>query len=172
MAIRKILVFPDSRLRTVSEPVTEFDDELKALVADMAETMYDAPGIGLAAIQVDVPKRVLVMDLSESKNDLQVFVNPELTVIDDDPREVEEGCLSVPGIYAAVTRPSKVRINAQDIDGKPFEVEADELLSVCIQHEVDHLNGKVFVDYLSKLKQMRLKKKLKKDVRQAEPEAA
>ena len=131
MAIRKILVFPDSRLRTVSEPVTEFDDELKTLVADMAETMYDAPGIGLAAIQVNVPKRVLVMDLSESKNDLQVFVNPELTVIDDDPREVEEGCLSVPGIYAAVTRPSKVRINAQDIDGKPFEIEADELLSSC-----------------------------------------
>ena len=149
MAIRKILVFPDSRLRTVSEPVTEFDDELKALVADMAETMYDAPGIGLAAIQVNVPKRVLVMDLSESKNDLQVFVNPELTVIDEEPREVEEGCLSVPGIYASVTRPSKVRINAQDIDGKHFEVEADELLSVCIQHEVDHLNGKVFVDYLS-----------------------
>ena len=172
MAIRKILVFPDSRLRTVSEPVTEFDDELKALVADMAETMYDAPGIGLAAIQVNVPKRVLVMDLSESKNDLQVFVNPELTVIDEEPREVEEGCLSVPGIYASITRPSKVRINGQDIDGKPFEVEADELLSVCIQHEVDHLNGKVFVDYLSKLKQIRLKKKLKKEARQAEPEAA
>jgi peptide deformylase len=171
MAIRDILVYPDPRLRTQSETVTSFNKELESLVNDMAETMYEAPGIGLAAIQINVPKRVVVMDLSEAKDSLQVFVNPEITQLEG-LIETEEGCLSVPGIFAAVERAEKVRINALDVSGKPFEIDADELLSICIQHEVDHLNGKVFVDYLSRLKQGRVRKKLIKEARQSETEAA
>jgi peptide deformylase len=171
MAIRDILVYPDPRLRTQSETVTSFDKHLEALVNDMAETMYAAPGIGLAAIQINVPERVVVMDLSEAKDSLQVFVNPVITQLEG-MIETEEGCLSVPGVFAAVERAEKVRINALDVSGKPFEIDADELLSICIQHEVDHLNGKVFVDYLSRLKQDRVRKKLIKEARQAETEAA
>ncbi len=163
MAIRKILVYPDPELRNISVAVTEFNDELKQLVSDMAETMYAAPGIGLAAIQVNVAQRVIVMDLSDARNELRVFINPEITDLNQGTREMEEGCLSVPGIYVSVERPQMVHIKAQNLRGEVFEEDADELLSVCIQHEVDHLNGKVFVDYLSKLKQVRLRKKIKKE---------
>ncbi len=172
MTIRDILVYPDSRLREISEPVTEFDEELETLVSDMAETMYNAPGIGLSAIQVNVPKRIVVMDLSETKDDLKVFINPEITDLNEGVIEMEEGCLSVPGFFASVERSERVRINALDIKGTPLEIEADALLSICIQHEVDHLNGKVFVDYLSRLKQLRFRKKIKKESRQAQNQAA
>jgi peptide deformylase len=172
MAIRDILVFPDPLLRQTSKPVTQFNEELEELVSDMAQTMYAAPGIGLAAIQVNIAKRIVVMDLSEARDDLKVFINPEITDLHQGVVEMEEGCLSVPGIYASVERSEKVTINALDVKGNPFELEADALLSICIQHEVDHLNGKVFVDYLSRLKQIRVRKKLKKDSRQAEAEAA
>ncbi len=141
-----------------------FDNALESLVDDMAETMYDAPGIGLAAIQIDVPKRVVVMDLSETKDDLKVFINPQVTALAG-VIEMEEGCLSVPGVFATVARAGAVRINAQDVKGQPFQVEAETLLSICIQHEVDHLNGRVFVDYLSRLKQQRVRKKLLKEGR-------
>lgn len=167
MAIRDILVYPDKRLRQRAEPVTVFDQALKTLVADMAETMYAAPGIGLAAIQVDVPLRVVVMDLSEEKNDLRVFINPEIEPLEGH-QEFEEGCLSVPGVFASVERVERVRVRARDVDGESFELEADGLLSVCIQHEVDHLDGKVFVDYLSRMKQDRVRKKLLKEQKQAQ----
>ena len=162
MAILDILVYPDSRLRQVAKPVTEFDDELRQLASDMAETMYAAPGIGLAAVQVNIPKRVVVMDLSEEKNALTVFVNPEISELDG-ITYMEEGCLSVPGYYALVKRAKTAMIKAQDLDGNDFEMEADELLAICIQHEIDHLDGKVFVDYLSRLRQDRVKKKMKKE---------
>ncbi len=171
MAILDILVYPDNRLRQVAKPVTVFDDELKKLAADMAETMYAAPGIGLAGIQVDVCKRVVVMDLSEEKNQLQVFINPQITS-KEGSTESEEGCLSVPGYFAPVERAETVKFKAQDLDGKSFEIEADGLLSVCIQHEIDHLDGKVFVDYLSRLKQGLVRKKMLKETKQAEPAAA
>ena len=166
MALLDILVYPDKRLRQRAEPVREFTTELKILVQNMAETMYAAPGIGLAAIQVNVLKRVVVMDLSEEKNELQVFINPEITPLEG-VLEYEEGCLSVPGVFAPVERVEKVRINAQDVYGEPFEIETDGLLSVCIQHEVDHLNGKVFVDYLSRIKQDRVRKKMLKEYKQS-----
>ena len=169
MAIRDILVYPDTRLRQISRTVTEFDQTLKDLVTDMTDTMYAAPGIGLAAVQIDVPMRVIVMDLSRERNQLRVFVNPEITDLDQGVTEIEEGCLSVPGIYSSVTRAQSVRVDACDINGNPFQVEGDELLSVCIQHEVDHLNGKVFVDYLSRLKQARVRERLKKEARQSAP---
>ncbi len=171
MAVREILIYPDARLRIKSGPVTEFGKDLEKQVKDMAETMYSAAGVGLAAIQIGVPKRIVVMDLSETKDALQLFINPEITDIEG-LVETEEGCLSVPGVVAAVQRVAKVRIRAQDINGQPFELEADELLSVCIQHEVDHLNGKVFVDYLSRLKQDRVRKKLSKETRSSNSEAA
>jgi len=161
MAILDILVYPDVRLRQKAEPVVEFDKELEKLVADMAETMYSAKGIGLATIQVNVKKRVVVIDLSEEKNDLTVFINPEITPLEGKV-ESEEGCLSVPGIFAAVERVGKVKIQAQDMKGKYFEMTADGLLAICVQHEIDHLDGKVFIDYLSHMKQHRVKKKLKK----------
>ncbi len=171
MALLDILVYPDKRLRQRAEPVTVFDAELEKLVQDMAETMYAAPGIGLAAIQVNVLKRVVVMDLSEEKNDLKVFINPEVTPLEG-TQEFEEGCLSVPGVFASVERVERVRINAMDVKGNPFEIETDGLLSVCIQHEVDHLNGKVFVDYLSRMKQERVRKKLLKEQKEAASQAA
>jgi peptide deformylase len=161
MALRNILHFPDPRLRNRAAAVVEVTEEVRRLVDDMAETMYAAPGIGLAAIQVDVPQRVLVIDLSETRDQLQVFINPEI-VARDGEQTIEEGCLSVPGIYEPVTRPSHVKVRALGRDGKPFELEADGLLATCIQHEIDHLDGKVFVDYLSRLKQMRIRKKLEK----------
>ncbi len=165
MAILDILVYPDKRLREKAKPVEVFDAALEQLVNDMAETMYAAPGIGLAAIQVNVPKRVVVMDLTEDKSDLQVFINPEIEAIEG-VQEYEEGCLSVPGVFASVERIEKVLIKAKNVKGEPYEIEADGLLSVCIQHEVDHLDGKVFVDYLSRMKQDRVRKRLLKEMRE------
>jgi peptide deformylase len=165
MAKLNILRYPDPRLHKVAEPVTVFDARLATLVADMAETMYDAPGIGLAATQVDVHQRVLVIDLSETKDALQVFINPEILWASDERKVYDEGCLSVPGIYDDVERPSKVKVRAQDVKGEFFELDCDELLAVCIQHEMDHLMGKVFVEYLSPLKRNRIKTKLLKEER-------
>jgi peptide deformylase len=162
VALLPILEYPDPRLRTVARPVTAFDERLRRLVADMAETMYEAPGVGLAATQVDVHERLIVIDVSESKDELQVFINPEIVWASDEQVECEEGCLSVPGIYDAVLRPAQVRVRAFDAHGSPFEREASGLLAVCLQHEMDHLLGKVFVEYLSPLKQERIKTKMKK----------
>jgi len=166
MAIRTILHFPDPRLRTVAKPVAEVDGTIKTLVEDMAETMYDAPGIGLAATQINVHQRVLIIDISPEKNDLHVFINPEILEKRGE-EEMEEGCLSVPGIYETVRRADWVRVRALDETGQEFELEIDGLLAVCIQHEIDHLDGKVFVDYLSRLKQQRIQKKLEKQSREA-----
>jgi peptide deformylase len=164
MAIRTILHYPDPRLRQVAQPVTTVDDEIRRLVDDMAETMYAAPGIGLAAVQINVALRVVVIDLSETRNALQVFINPE--IIERDGRQVfEEGCLSVPGIFDEVERAQHIRLRALNRDGQPFELEAVGLVATCIQHEIDHLDGKVFVDYLSRLKQTRIRKKLEKQER-------
>lgn len=143
-----------------------FDERLKRLVSDMAQTMYEAPGIGLAATQVDVHERVIVIDISETHDDLKVFINPEITWTSADKQLYEEGCLSVPGIYDGVERPASVRVKALDVEGKPFELEADGLLAVCIQHEMDHLLGKVFVEYLSPLKRNRIKQKMLKEERE------
>lgn len=162
MALLPILEYPDPRLKTVAKPVTRFDERLRQLVADMAETMYEAPGVGLAATQVDVHERLIVIDVSETRDQLKVFANPEILWASDDEVECEEGCLSVPGVYDAVTRPARVRVRAQDADGQAFELECDGLLAVCVQHEMDHLLGKVFVEYLSPLKQDRIRTKMKK----------
>ena len=167
MALLNILVYPDSRLRTVAKPVEAVDHSVTTLVDDMAQTMYSAPGIGLAATQVNVPKRVIVMDLSENRNELIVFINPVIEALEGEI-ETEEGCLSVPGIVAPVSRSERITVSALNREGKSFRLEASELLSVCIQHEVDHLNGKVFVDYLSRLKQGRIRKQLLKEVRENE----
>ena len=158
MALLEILHYPDPRLRNQATPVSSVNAEIKKLVDDMLETMYAAPGIGLAAIQVNVPKRVIVIDISEDKSAPQVFINPEL-IPDGEVIEAEEGCLSVPGIYETVNRPERVKIQALNREGESFEIVADGLLAVCIQHEVDHLDGKLFVDYLSRLKQQRIRKK-------------
>ena len=163
MAIFQTLEFPDPRLRTVAEPVTVFDDALGQLVDDMLATMYEADGIGLAATQVNVHKRLLVIDVSENKDSPQVFINPEIEVLDEELSEYDEGCLSVPGFYETVCRPKGVRITANDRDGNRFELEASGLLATCVQHEVDHLNGKLFVDYLSALKRNRIRHKLEKE---------
>ena len=166
MALLPILEYPDARLKRIASPVTEFTPAIKKLVNDMAETMYAAPGIGLAATQVDVHKRVIVIDVSEDKSDLKVFINPE--IIEADGEIVgEEGCLSVPQYYDNVRRAAHVKVRAQDASGTPFELEATELLAVCIQHEMDHLKGIVFVDHLSQLKQMRVKSKMIKRHREA-----
>lgn len=165
MALLNILEFPDPRLRTVAEPVTEFDGALSQLIDDMFETMYEAPGIGLAATQVDVHKRVIVIDVSEGRDQPLVFINPEVEVLDQVLDEYDEGCLSVPGFYETVQRPQHVRVQAQDRDGTRFTMEPEGLLAVCIQHEIDHLDGKLFVDYLSSLKRTRIRKKLEKQHR-------
>ena len=165
MALLPILRFPDERLRTIAKPVTVFDDALRKLVADMAETMYEAPGIGLAATQVNVHQRVVVIDVSEDQKGLQAFINPVIESVSG-MQTYEEGCLSVPGVYDKVDRPSDVRVRYQDLDGKEHVLETGELLAICIQHEIDHLNGKVFVDHLSQLKQTRIKNKLAKLARQ------
>lgn len=165
MAILDILHFPDPRLRNKAKPVAQVDDSIRRLIDDMLETMYQAPGIGLAATQVNVAKRVVVIDLSEEKNEPLCLVNPEI-IEKDGEEQMEEGCLSVPGIYEMVKRANKIRVRALDRDGAPFEMEAEELLAVCIQHELDHLEGKLFVDYLSSLKRQRIRKKLEKEVRQ------
>jgi len=164
MARLNVLHYPDSRLRKPALPVETVDASIRMLVADMLETMYAAPGIGLAATQVNVQKRVVVMDLSEEKNQPRVFINP--TVLErEGESEHEEGCLSVPGFYETVRRAERVRASALDLDGEPFEIEAHGLLAVCIQHEIDHLDGKLFVDYLSTLKRDRIRKKLEKQAR-------
>jgi len=165
MAILEILEYPDDRLRKIAKPVKEITPEISTLIDDMFETMYDAPGIGLAATQVDQHIQLIVMDLSEDKSEPHVFINPEVTVLDGEPEKMQEGCLSVPGFYEDVERIEHVKINALDREGKAFELEATGLLAVCIQHEMDHLNGKLFVDYLSKLKRNRIKKKLEKQHR-------
>lgn len=165
MSKLNILRYPDPRLHKVAKPVTVFDARLAKLVDDMAETMYDAPGIGLAATQVDVHERVVIIDISETKDQLTAFINPEVVWASEEKHVYEEGCLSVPGIYDGVERPARVKVRAQDVKGEFFEVEADDLLAVCIQHEMDHLLGKVFVEYLSPLKRNRIKTKLQKEER-------
>jgi peptide deformylase len=164
MALLTILHYPDPRLRQVAQPVGTVDNAIRRLVDDMAETMYAAPGIGLAAVQVQVALRVVVIDLSETRNALQVFINPEITGRDG-KQVFEEGCLSVPGIFGEVERAQHIHVRALDRDGKPFALEAQGLLATCIQHEIDHLDGKVFVDYLSRLKQSRIRKKIEKQER-------
>jgi peptide deformylase len=166
MASLNILRYPDARLHKVAAPVTVFDDGLKRLVADMAETMYAAPGIGLAAIQVDVPKQIIVVDVSERRDSLVVLVNPEI-VEATGVSDIEEGCLSVPGIYELVERAERVKVRAYDQNGNVFTLEAQGLLAVCIQHEMDHLKGKVFIEYLSGLKQQRIRAKLAKQLRKS-----
>ncbi len=161
MAILTIIEFPDPRLRTLAKPVKRVDTEVLQLVEDMLETMYQANGIGLAATQINVHKRVLVLDVSEERDQPLVFINPEI-LAKDGLQTYEEGCLSVPGIYAKVQRAEEIRIRAQDRKGEVFELEAHDLLAICLQHEIDHLDGKLFVDYLSPLKRQRLKKKLEK----------
>ena len=160
--ILPILEFPDSRLRTRAKPVTTVDAGIRTLIDDMLETMYEAKGIGLAATQVDRHIQLIVMDLSEEKDAPRVFINPVVTPLCEEKAPYDEGCLSVPGFYETVERPARVRINALDRDGTPFEEVAEGLLAVCIQHEIDHLNGRLFVDYLSALKRERIKKKLEK----------
>lgn len=164
MALLPILRFPDPRLKKVAQPVVQIDESIRKLAADMAETMYEAPGIGLAATQVDVHKRVVVIDVSEDKNELRVFINPVLSRCEGSQLG-EEGCLSVPGIYDKVERAERVTITYLDLDGATHMLDAEGLLAVCIQHEIDHLNGTVFVDHLSQLKQLRIKNKLVKQAR-------
>ena len=166
MALLPILEFPDPRLRKVAAPVAAVTPEIKKLVRDMAETMYAAPGIGLAATQVDVHKRVIVMDISETRDQLRVFINPELLSASGEA-ENEEGCLSVPGYYDKVTRAATIRVRALNEEGAPFEIDAEGMLAVCIQHEMDHLIGKVFVDHLSPLKRARLTARARKKQRLA-----
>jgi len=166
MALLNILEYPDPRLRKVAAPVAAVTPEIKKLVRDMADTMYAAPGVGLAATQVDVHKRVIVMDISDAHDELRVFINPEIIAAEGEA-ECEEGCLSVPGYYDKVSRAAKVRVRALDAEGEPFELDAEGLLAVCIQHEIDHLSGKVFVDRLSPLKRARLAARLRKKQRLA-----
>ena len=173
MALLDILRYPDPRLHKIATPVTEFGTErLRTLVADMADTMYDAPGVGLAASQVDVHEQVVTIDVTEAQDDLMVFINPEITWSSEERAVYDEGCLSVPGVYDGVERPSRGKVRAFDLDGKEFTVDADGLLAVCIQHEMDHLKGKVFVEYLSPLKRNRIKAKLQKEERGLAREAA
>lgn len=167
MALLDILEFPDPRLRTKAKPVTVVDDKIRKLCDDMLETMYAAPGIGLAATQVNVHQRIVVIDTSEEKNHPLVLINPTFEVIEGE-QQYDEGCLSVPGFYETVTRAEKIRLKALGRDGQPYELIADGLLSVCIQHELDHLDGKLFVDHISKLKRDRIRKKLEKDHKEQE----
>jgi peptide deformylase len=173
MALRDIIILPDKRLRSVSKPVAGISDDIRTLVADMFETMYKAPGIGLAAIQVAVPARVVVMDLSkrEEKAEPQVFINPEITWKSEDTSHYEEGCLSIPDIHEDVERPARVKVRYLDLDGQPQEVDADGLFATCIQHEVDHLNGILFIDHISKLKRDRIIKKFGKAAKRTEKDA-
>lgn len=166
MALLTILEFPDPRLRTTAQPVTDFGASLHRLIDDMLATMYAAPGIGLAATQVDVHQRLLVIDVSENHDQPLVFINPQVTVLDEELGEYDEGCLSVPGFYETVSRAQHVSVSAQDRRGKPFSLECKGLLAICVQHEIDHLDGKLFVDYLSSLKRTRIRKKLEKQHRQ------
>jgi peptide deformylase len=166
MALLPILHYPDPRLHKVASKVTDVDDRIRQLIKDMAETMYAAPGIGLAATQVDVHERVLVIDISDARDSLQAFINPEILESNGEA-ETEEGCLSVPGVYDRVRRAERIKVRALNLQGEPFTLETDGLLAVCIQHEIDHLEGKVFVEYLSRLKQQRIAAKMKKQYRSA-----
>jgi peptide deformylase len=174
MAIRDILIIPDKRLRLKSEPVTAIDKSARALVADMFETMYAAPGIGLAAIQIGVPQRVVTMDLAKKDDppEPRVFINPEIIGVSDEKSTYEEGCLSIPEYYEEVERPSAVRVKYLDLDGKPQEIEATGLLATCLQHEIDHTNGVLFIDYISKLKRDMVMKKFKKVAKKTEGDKA
>ena len=172
MAQLTILRYPDARLMKPSEPVEVFDEDLARLVADMGETMYKAPGVGLAAPQVNVRRRIIVLDTSENKDQLMVLINPEIIETSEEKKLYEEGCLSLPHIYEKVERPARVKVKAQDIHGNWFEVEGDGLLAVCLQHEIDHLKGTVFVDYLSPMKRNRIKTKLLKEEREIKKAAA
>ncbi|MCB1678130.1 MAG: peptide deformylase [Halioglobus sp.] len=165
MALLEILEFPDPRLRTRAGPVTAVNDATRRLIDDLFETMYEARGIGLAATQVDVHQRLLVIDLSEDHSQPLVFINPQITVLDAELGEYDEGCLSVPGFYETINRPRRIEASALDRDGQPFTRELDGLLAICLQHEIDHLDGKLFVDYLSPLKRQRIRKKLEKSQR-------
>jgi peptide deformylase len=162
MALLTVLCYPDLRLHKVAKPVAQVDARIQKIVADMADTMYEAPGVGLAATQVDIHERIVVIDVSDSQNELMVFINPELIWASPEKKSWREGCLSVPEYFDEVDRPAVIRVRALDINGKEFEVEADGLLAVCLQHEMDHLQGKVFVEYLSMLKRTRISLKLKK----------
>ena len=162
MALLNVLSYPDARLHKVAKPVATVDARVKKIVADMAETMYEAPGVGLAATQVDIHERIVVIDVSDDQNELMVFINPEIIWASTEKKTWREGCLSVPEFYDEVERPAQVKVRALDIDGKEFEVDADGLLAVCLQHELDHLQGKVFVEYLSLLKRSRISQKMKK----------
>ncbi len=166
MAKLTILEFPDPRLRTVAKPVETVDDAMRTLIDDMFETMYDAPGVGLAATQVNVHQRLLVLDVSEDQSEPMVFINPVITPLTDDQQSYDEGCLSIPGFNEKIVRPARVHVEALDRNGKAFEMDAEGLLAVCLQHEIDHLDGKLFVDYVSRLKRQRIKKKLLKVQRQ------
>jgi peptide deformylase len=162
MSLLTVLHYPDPRLHKVAKPVAVVDDRVRKIVADMAETMYDAPGVGLAATQVDIHERIIVIDVSEEQNQLMVFINPELVWASAEKKAWREGCLSVPEFYDEVERPDEIVVKALDVNGKPFEIKTDGLLSVCLQHEMDHLLGKVFVEYLSFLKRNRISLKMKK----------
>jgi peptide deformylase len=162
MALLNVLCYPDPRLHKVAKPVAQVDARIKKIVADMAETMYEAPGVGLAATQVDIHERIVVIDVSDEQNELRVFINPEIIWSSPEKKSWREGCLSVPDFYDEVERPAQVKVRALDLDGKEFEIETDGLLAVCLQHEMDHLQGKVFVEYLSMLKRTRVSQKLKK----------
>lgn len=172
MSLLNILRYPDPRLHKVAKPVTAFDARLRRLVDDMAETMYDAPGVGLAASQVDVHERLVLIDVTENKRGLLVLANPEILWASDETTIYEEGCLSVPGIYDGVERHVEVKVRAQDVEGRHYEFSADGLLAVCVQHEMDHLLGKMFVEYLSPLKRNRIKARMLKEERGLEREAA
>lgn len=172
MALLPILKYPDPRLYKVAAAVAQVDDRIRQLVRDMAETMYAAPGVGLAATQVDVHERVVVIDVSEDANQLYVLINPEITWKSDELQVYEEGCLSVPGVYDEVQRAARIHVRALNEHGESYEFDADGLLAVCVQHELDHLEGKVFVEYLSTLKQNRIRTRLRKQQREAEREAA
>lgn len=163
MALLDILEFPDPRLRTIASEVDTVDEDIKQLTKDMLETMYAAPGVGLAATQINVHKRIVVIDTSDDQSQPMVFINPVIEVLDDEQlKDYDEGCLSVPGFYETVSRPEKIRVSALDENGEAFTLEPDGLLAVCIQHELDHLNGKLFVDYISKMKRNRIRSKLEK----------
>lgn len=173
MAVRPLVLVPDAQLRLISKPVAEADREFRQLVDDMFATMYDAPGIGLAAIQIGVPRRVVTIDLARKEEAAQplVLINPEIVWSSEERREMEEGCLSIPEYYETVERPDRIRVQYQDVDLKPKILEADGILATCIQHEVDHLNGVLFIDYLSKLKRDRVLRKFAKQAKLKEPEA-
>ena len=171
MALLPILRYPDPRLHKTAVPVEVVDDRIRTLVKDMAETMYDAAGIGLAATQVDVHERVIVIDVSEASDDLMVLINPEIISASEDTQLYEEGCLSVPEIYDEVERAARIRVRALNEQGESYEFDADGLLAVCVQHEIDHLDGKVFVEYLSRLKQNRIRTRLRKKERERQRDA-